>query len=90
MILKTDCLIEMRKSDTSSDSNSEWYVPDDDGETLAETEGQSGGDRGDKEHCRYPDGYYPDYRSDCFLDHRTEEKGRTAEDTGQPSGQSPI
>lgn len=38
VILKTDCLIEMRKSDTSSDSNSEWYVPDDDGETLTETE----------------------------------------------------
>lgn len=38
VILKTDCLIEMRKSDTSSDSSSEWYVPDDDGETLTETE----------------------------------------------------
>lgn len=42
---------------------------------------QSGGDRGDrgdKEHCRYPGQYYPDYRSDCFLDHRTEEKKKNS------------
>jgi antitoxin component YwqK of YwqJK toxin-antitoxin module len=38
IILKVDCLVELKIGSTSTSSTDGWYLPDDDGETLTETE----------------------------------------------------
>lgn len=38
VILRADCLVELKLSGTDSAEGTGWYLPDEDGETLAETE----------------------------------------------------
>ncbi|MBS6397839.1 MAG: hypothetical protein KH452_11940 [Clostridiales bacterium] len=38
IILKTDCLVELRMGEQNTSEGEVWYLPDEDGETLTETE----------------------------------------------------
>lgn len=43
VILRADCLVELKLSGTDSAEGTGWYLPDEDGETLAETEESEAG-----------------------------------------------
>lgn len=49
VILKTDCLVELKIREDASGNNGGWFLPDEEGDTLAETEASRLDDSGEEE-----------------------------------------